>query len=222
MRKYIDLTGMVFNKLTVIKQKGSIKSRRIWLCECECGNISLVKTSRLLNGSTKSCGCLRGFNSYNFSLRYGVGYTSKKEFFIFDLEDLCKIKDYCWRYDKDGYLIARKRGTNKFVKMHRLILNADNNMLIDHRNNLRHDNRKNNLRIATNSQNQMNVGIRKNNKSGVTGVRYCKFNKKWHSYISINKKQTTLGYFIDFTEACNARKKAENKYYGEYKNLNYG
>lgn len=59
-RKY-DLTGKIFGKLTVIKDSGErSKSRsRIWLCECNCGNETKVVASSLIDGKTKSCGCIQ-------------------------------------------------------------------------------------------------------------------------------------------------------------------
>lgn len=49
-----DLTGNVFNKLTVISYEEESKK---WLCSCECGGSAKVKTAALNNGNTKSCGC---------------------------------------------------------------------------------------------------------------------------------------------------------------------
>ena len=58
-----DLTGQKFNRLTVIKRGEDLicKSRNVirWLCRCECGNETLVNTSSLKSGKTKSCGCLQ-------------------------------------------------------------------------------------------------------------------------------------------------------------------
>ena len=58
-----DLTGQKFNRLTVIKRGEDLicKSRNVirWLCRCECGNETLVTTSSLKSGKTKSCGCLQ-------------------------------------------------------------------------------------------------------------------------------------------------------------------
>ena len=51
-----NLIGKQFGRLTVIDYVGDSK----WKCQCECGNITITKTSKLNNGSTKSCGCLRG------------------------------------------------------------------------------------------------------------------------------------------------------------------
>lgn len=56
-----DLTGQRFGKLTVIEYGGASKNRKaLWICKCDCGNITNpIVGSNLLNGSTKSCGCLR-------------------------------------------------------------------------------------------------------------------------------------------------------------------
>lgn len=57
--RLVDLTGMKFGRLTVIKPVGSECKKILWLCECECGNMVKVYTSHLMNGNTKSCGCLQ-------------------------------------------------------------------------------------------------------------------------------------------------------------------
>lgn len=57
---YKNLTGLKFNKLTVIKLKSKNKNGSyIWECKCDCGNTIYVTTSQLKSGQTKSCGCLR-------------------------------------------------------------------------------------------------------------------------------------------------------------------
>lgn len=54
-----DLTGMVFGKLTVIKDSGQRYNNNIlWKCQCECGNQPLIKGTSLLHG-VKSCGCIK-------------------------------------------------------------------------------------------------------------------------------------------------------------------
>lgn len=52
-----DISGQKFNRLTVIK-KDETKKTLHWLCQCECGNITSVRTYHLKNGIVKSCGCL--------------------------------------------------------------------------------------------------------------------------------------------------------------------
>ena len=59
MPKSSDLTGKIFNKLTVIKKADIKKSNRLaWHCVCECGNEVDVITNHLTSGHTGSCGCL--------------------------------------------------------------------------------------------------------------------------------------------------------------------
>jgi hypothetical protein len=52
------MTGMRFGKLTVIRQAGSNKFRKVcWECKCDCGNTKVVCGAELRNGKVKSCGC---------------------------------------------------------------------------------------------------------------------------------------------------------------------
>lgn len=58
MRGY-NLTGKVFNRLTVLSQAGvNQHGTKLWLCQCVCGNQTTVRTGHLTNGSISSCGCL--------------------------------------------------------------------------------------------------------------------------------------------------------------------
>lgn len=55
-----DLTGQKFGKLTAIEVVRSDPiCGKIWRCQCECGNYTEIPASRLINGITRSCGCLR-------------------------------------------------------------------------------------------------------------------------------------------------------------------
>lgn len=224
-----DLTGQKLGKLTVIKQaEDYIKPDGVhiarWLCKCDCGNDAIVRND-LIGKRTKSCGCLqkiiarktmynnmKKYNTYDLTGEYGIGYTSKGEEFWFDLEDYEKIKDYCWWINDNGYLI-----TGKSLRMHRLIMNVSNkNIFVDHISHNTKDNRKSNLRITTNSQNNMNSKLPNNNTSGVVGVSWNKLYSKWEAYIAVNNKKIYLGLFDRFEDAVKTRKEAEEKYFGEY------
>jgi len=88
---------------------------------------------------------------------------------------------------------------------------------IDHINGIKSDNRIENLRKASNSQNGKNLPIKSNNTSGCPGVCFDKINNKWRAMIKVNYKTINLGRFIDFADAVSARKNAEIKYYGEWR-----
>lgn len=56
----IDLTGMRFNHLSVIRKSDKQSNRTAyWECLCDCGNTTIVSTYALRGGHTKSCGCLK-------------------------------------------------------------------------------------------------------------------------------------------------------------------
>jgi hypothetical protein len=57
--KPIDLTGMIFGRLHVVKRAENHGGRTAWVCTCECGEQAIVMTKLLQNGRTTSCGCRR-------------------------------------------------------------------------------------------------------------------------------------------------------------------
>lgn len=221
--KLQDLTGYHFGKFTVIKQVEKpqhIKNRgRYWLCKCDCGNERIISTKDINRKLYISCGECIQYNTYDLSGEYGIGYTSKGEKFYFDLEDYDLIKEYSWSKTSLGYLIAYIKGSdNDFVYMHRLVLGLTNNNKydVDHEKHNVYDNRKEMLRICTHQENIMNSKLSKNNTSGITGVRYDSKVNKWIACIMYNYKTIHLGAFDNFDDAVHARKKAEEKYFGEY------
>ena len=225
MSNFIDLTGQKFGRLTVIRKAENPSEAHIkWLCECECGNFITTRGTSLRSGITKSCGCLvsdkirewnkanKKCNVYDLTGDYGIGYASNtNEPFYFDLEDYDKIKDYYWSANTDGYMYSTC--DDEYILMHRLIIDENNpEMQVDHFNRNRKDNRKENLKSVTPQHNNWNRGMNQNNKSGVTGVRWNKKAEKWIAYIM----RKHLGTFNSFEDAVKARKRAEQKYFGEY------
>lgn len=56
-----DITGKKFGRLTAMKDSGERKNGHVlWLCRCECGEYCKIRSATLINGHTKSCGCLKG------------------------------------------------------------------------------------------------------------------------------------------------------------------
>jgi len=90
-------------------------------------------------------------------------------------------------------------------------------MQIDHINGDGLNNRWQNLRLATKSQNQHNhTRLDRRNKSGVTGVSWDKRHGQWQAQIAIDHKKIHLGYFDEFGDAVAARRAAEVKYFGRF------
>jgi hypothetical protein len=78
------------------------------------------------------------------------------------------------------------------------------------------NNRKSNLRPASQAQNQANTGPYSNNSSGHKGVHWSKSRKKWVAEICVNYKTIPLGRYDNLQDAIAARRVAEEKYQGGY------
>ena len=146
-----------------------------------------------------------------------ITYNSKGEETaraLIDLENVDIVKDYKWRLNDQGYIVNDKVG-----RLHRFLTNPPDNMVVDHINHNKLDNRISNLRICTSQQNNMNTSKRSDNSSGVTGVYWDKQNNKWIASIQVNGKQIHLGYFKTKEGAVEARRQAEIEYFGEYRRV---
>ncbi len=88
--------------------------------------------------------------------------------------------------------------------------------LIDHINGDPRDNRWENLRIASKSQNAANAGLWGHNRSGVKGVSWCKCTNRWRAIIRFKGKNYRLGRFDSKEEAGEAYRAAADRFFGEY------
>lgn len=110
----------------------------------------------------------------------------------------------------------------KKVYMHKVILGVDGHDQIDHRNGNGLDNRRENIRRATSSQNGMNKGKAPSNTSGFKGVSQKRGRNKWVAQIKKDQMVTYLGIFDTPEEAAKAYDRAAAEVHGEFAKLNYG
>lgn len=229
-----DLTEMVFGRLTVVNQAEDYVDRKgrhypQWNCICTCGTPSIVRGGDLKGGKVCSCGCLqkelfaksakirqKKYNDYEIQEDYVIMFTRKGEPFFVDLEDFWKVKEICWHIRKDGYVYGKTK--SKSIFLHRLVTNCPRGMKVDHIGGEKSkiDNRKNNLRVCTQSQNAKNKKLDKRNKYGCSGISYIDRLSKYQASIDYNNKRIYLGIYTSLKDAIAARKEAENKYYGEF------
>ena len=165
-------------------------------------------------------------NHYDLEGEYGIGHTYKGEKFLFDIEDYAKIKEYRWCFNRKGYLVAfgRNEGRRRIVKFHQMVMGeAPKGKQIDHIRsteecpNRKADNRKSNLRFVTPAQNSWNRGLRADNKSGHTGVRWDKERQKWIARVRKGKMDVRKRFPYDqFNEACRWQEKTAKEMRGEY------
>lgn len=77
-KSFEDLTGKVFERLTVIENLGLDETKKftMWKCRCECGNEIITRKHALKNGRTKSCGCHRVETQYQKLFKHGMFDTA--------------------------------------------------------------------------------------------------------------------------------------------------
>ena len=79
MPKALDLTNKIFGQLTVLYQLEERNNQKVmWHCKCVCGKECDVMASYLVNGHTKSCGCLRETTAKQIGLNNLVDLTNQK------------------------------------------------------------------------------------------------------------------------------------------------
>jgi len=136
-----------------------------------------------------------------------------------DDEDFDLLNQYNWSVNQQNTVfswLGTMKDKKKPVLLHRLIMNAPNDMEIDHIDRNRLNNQKSNLRLANSSQNKCNRGPRKDNKSGYKGVSWHKTNQKWTARIMVDSKYKHLGLFKDIKDAVIAYNKASETYHGVF------
>lgn len=144
---------------------------------------------------------------------------------LVDDDDYDYLVQYNWYVTKRGntfYAIRslpRVDGKQTHIAIHREILNPPDSMQIDHINRDGLDNRKENLRLATNSQNHINIPKRRGS-SRYKGVYWNKEHNKWAAKVTINNKTLFLGYFDTESIAAGVYNQFASSNFGEFALLN--
>ena len=151
---------------------------------------------------------------------------SQGKFALVDDEDFENVNRFKW-YFANGY--ARRtpivNGKRTTLSLHRFIMNAKPEEMIDHVNGDKLDNRRENLRFCTPGQNQMNIKKRvKNTICKYKGVyKYQPKGRKQVKYQAVIRKdgkKINLGYFNSEEMAARAYNDAAIIHFGEFANLN--
>lgn len=147
---------------------------------------------------------------------------------IVDDDDFERLSAVKWqassRKHKTIYAVhtSPKDDSGKRVKllMHREVIGAPRGVKVDHKNRNGLDNRRENLRLATNAQNARNVSRRSDNKSGYKGVGFHRATGAWAAQIVVDGRHEHLGLFSSKEEAAAAYDAAAVRLHGDYAVIN--
>ncbi len=142
-----------------------------------------------------------------------------------DASDYFYLSQFRWHLDDYGYARRSRWQNNTTTKMpmHREILGLPAGKCVDHIDRDTLNNSRDNLRLATKSDNGRNRGKPSNNTSGFKGVSWCRRDKKWKANIRVSPKgpYNFLGRFENKEDAAKEYDRAALKYHGvfAYNNL---
>lgn len=133
-------------------------------------------------------------------------------------DDYNLVRQYSWTLGNHGYAQARIGG--KYLLMHRVIMNPGPNLVVDHINHDKLDNRRENLRICTQAENMMNQNSNVGS-SRFKGVSWNKRTNKFEASVMRNLIRFHLGYFDSEKEAARAYDDKARELFGEFARPNF-
>lgn len=184
----IDLTGMIYGRLLVIKEVGRKNKGILWECICECGNIKNISSNMLRIGDAKSCGC---YNIQKLKERrkyeYGEKEKHKSEYWAWQ-----DMKQRCYNIKNKRYKDWGGRGIKVCARwLHSfenfisdIGLRPSNTHSLDRYPNVNGNYEPSNVRWATNQEQSRNKTT--NIWLEYNGVR--KIQKDWAKELMISEK----------------------------------
>ena len=210
--KTCDVCGVSSDK----KRVSTFSKYKMTLCPKHYGQ--MVRYNKIIDTSQET---IRDRNRIIIENEYAKilvnnNYFNRQEYVLIDKEDVEKIKDIKWMLNvqPSRYFYTAVVGTvnGRILKMSRFLMDYNGTNVVDHINGNTLDNRKQNLRIITATENKQNVKA-----EGISKTK----NNRWQAHFQRNKKIYTVGMFDTKEEAQQARKIAVelyNKNPNEYSN----
>lgn len=183
----------------------------VWEIKCYCDNIFSTKAYYITTNHTRSCGCLA------LETRTKHGGVGTRLWGIWN-----SMKSRCNHPSHTSYNKYGARG----IKIHDEWLdfnifrewaysNGYNDELTIERKDVNKDYTPDNCEWADWTEQARNKRVRKNSRSGVTGVIWDKNKERWRVRITNNYKEKDLGRYSSLREAIEARRQGERTYWGK-------
>lgn len=205
MGKFKNLEGKRFGRLVVLERDVNKNGLIYWKCKCDCGNIKSVRSNHLTSTAIVSCGCYAKEASAKAKIKRNyieicnnyakIHIFDSGKYGLIDIEDISKVKDYCWNINHNGYLSAHINMQDR-VLIHRIIMQVqETKKVVDHINHNKLDNRKQNLRVfESNTYNLHNLNPKTKNSTGIRNIYLNRNNKFFVQYRRFGKKYNVGTY----------------------------
>ncbi|MGB8225969.1 MAG: HNH endonuclease [Sedimentisphaerales bacterium] len=171
---------------------------------------------------------LLAYRLHRFGCAFRKIALTQGKFAIVDQEDFEELNTHKWYAAgcaNNFYavrVIGRINGRKKHISMHRQITQPPPGFVVDHKDGDGLNNRRENLRVVTETQNHYNSRkCSKTTSSKYKGVCYDKQRNKFRAEIKYNGHRKFLGHFDNEIDAAKAYDKAAKLYYGEFAKLNF-
>ena len=152
---------------------------------------------------------------------------SQNKMVIVDSDDAARVKAFDWyAHESRGKFYAARQtrvdlNKQKRVFLHKWLIDAPDDMLVDHINGDSLDCRRSNLRLCTQAQNVRNVPLYKNSTSGYKGVSQVVSTGRWMAYVNFDGERHNLGHYTTPKEAARAYDAKARELHGEFARLNF-
>lgn len=200
MGKVKDITGIKYERLTPVSFVGIKNHKAMWLCKCDCGKETVVSSSNLQSGTTRSCGCFK--EEKRIESRYKHGGEPKRLYHIW-----CGMRQRCENKKSHKYRIYGGRGisvcdewkgNNGFVEFRKWALSHgySDDLSLD-RIDVNGNYEPQNCRWATAKEQALNTRFNK----FYNGLGMSKRASEWAEYFGINRvtfyKRLRRGLTVD-------------------------
>lgn len=215
MSSAIDLTGSRIGKLEILKRKRE-NNRTYYYCKCDCGNEKWIRADSLTKKNpTESCGCLGKETQFK-----AIDITGKR------YNRLVAIKPTNKRDKNNGSIIWEcicDCGNPKDAAAYLLEEGSIQSCgCLFKEISSKHIRLAIKAHLAKNIINGTNIPaisrktLKKNNKSGITGLHWSKERKKWVAQIKFKNSHYNLGRFDNIEDARKAREKAKEELHNKF------
>lgn len=216
-----DAIGKTYG-LWSVKDKSCYRAKNgklLYECVCnKCGNTSYMTLSNIKRSRGRNCS--KCTPNYQFKIvdDIAIGVLPNGVTFRIDAEDVEKVSQYRWFYNKDSGYITSSTVDKSQTFLHRFILGLkhDDKVVVDHKDRKKRNCTKENLRIVTIAQNTYNKTLRRTSKTGFSGVSFVKQCGLYKASIQINHNNIVLGMSSNPIECAQMYNVASSILFGEY------